>query len=656
MKATLFTIILAASSFTLAQDAPAPKQEAQQEAKPAAAAAAEPQKDEKKPVEENISGSVEVGYRVLGGVSGNFNTYRTFVNLGEGPQLLHADFRILSPTHKYFDTITGFASGWGDPNNMARLSVYKETAYQLDFDYRNLVYYSFLPSYANPLLANGILLPQQAFDINRRNFDANLKIRPHSHITPYLSWDRNWGRGSGITNFVNNSSNEYAVYNAMLDRTDRYRGGARIEFPTFHFTVEQGGTTFKDDQNASTNNHNIGDRIGGPYFLDTLNQTYRVRGSSVFTQVIGSWTPFQWIGISGQFLYSRPELDTTLNENATGAFNVPGSLQYFSRYQDVLLSQASQPHNTGVYTVDIHPFKGIRILDSLILDTYRTTGLATLAELTPLPKPGAFADLLDYTFNRHQIEVMADINSWTTIRGGFRNVWGDATMRGPQVTGQVSESGQLSQQVLLLGFQMRPKGKLWINGDYERGTSTQAYFRTSLYDYSKGSLRARYQLTPKWNLSLNSLWLDNQNPTTGISLDYRYTQNGVSTLWTPTQKIHFLGDYYFTTLRSNINFVIPNDGASALSAYRDNAHSASASVELNLPKTKGGTLRFGGSMFRSSGSRPTAFYQPQARLQFPLRPRIALFGEWRFYDYGEPFYQFEQFRNMQFLAGLRFSR
>ena len=618
--------------------------------KPAEPVKEEP-KSEAKPAEENLTGSIELGYRFVGAVPGSFATYRTFVNLGEGPRLLHTDFRYLNPSHKWFDTISGFASGWGDPYNMARLNVYKEAAYQLDFDYRNLLYFSALPSFANPLL----LASQRTYDINRRSFDTELKIRPKAHISPYLAWNRDWGRGAGVTDFVNGVANEYPVFTALNDKTDRYRGGARIEYSTFHFTVEEGGTTFKDDQNASTGNHNTGDRTGAgnPYYLDTLNQAYRTRGSSVYTQVLGSWTPFDWIGVNGQFLYSRPTINSTLNETATGNFAVPGTLQFLTRYQDVLLSDASQPHSTGLYTIDFHPWKNFRILDSLLIDNFHTAGAAVLADLTPQPKPGAYADRLDYSYNRHQIEAQGDVLAWLTLRGGFRTVWGDAAIRGSQVSGLKSETGTLGQQVLLLGVQARVLSKLWVNTDFERGEASKAYFRTSLYNYTKASLRARYQLATNWNVSLNSIWLINQNPASGIALDFKHTQNGISTIWSASKTISVLGDYYYSTLSSNINYVIPQDGSAAVSRYRDNAHTASALVEINK---FGGKLSFGGSMFRSSGSRPSAYYQPQGRLQMPLRKNFSLFGEWRYYGYGEPFYLYEQFRNHQFTAGLRLSR
>src|SRR5512135_3786666 len=96
-----------------AQDAAkAPTAEPAKPAEAAAAPAAEPAKTEaaapaapapweQAPAKlfgsENMSGSVEVGYRWLGTLYGNENVYRSVVNLGEGPRLFGFDFHYLAP-------------------------------------------------------------------------------------------------------------------------------------------------------------------------------------------------------------------------------------------------------------------------------------------------------------------------------------------------------------------------------------------------------------------------------------------------------------------------------------------------------------------------------------------------------------------------------
>jgi hypothetical protein len=67
-------------------------------------------------------------------------------------------------------------------------------------------------------------------------------------------------------------------------------------------------------------------------------------------------------------------------------------------------------------------------------------------------------------------------------------------------------------------------------------------------------------------------------------------------------------------------------------------------------------VSFGGSMFISSGSRPSSYYQPLARLSIPVMKHISWNSEWRYYGFGEAFYLYEGFRAHIFTTGLRLER
>src|SRR4051794_20481338 len=74
----------------------APAEQAAKPAESATAAAADAKPAESPapapPAEQNISGSIDFGFRTLTGVGGNFQSYRNIVNLGEGPKLFGLDF------------------------------------------------------------------------------------------------------------------------------------------------------------------------------------------------------------------------------------------------------------------------------------------------------------------------------------------------------------------------------------------------------------------------------------------------------------------------------------------------------------------------------------------------------------------------------------
>jgi hypothetical protein len=94
------------------------------------------------------------------------------------------------------------------------------------------------------------------------------------------------------------------------------------------------------------------------------------------------------------------------------------------------------------------------------------------------------------------------------------------------------------------------------------------------------------------------------------------------------------------------------------SIYRDNAHTATALFTWNLPKYEGlpPKISAGGSLFISSGSRPTTYYQPYGKILAPVHKNVALFGEWAYYGYGETFYPYENFHAHLLTVGVRLTR
>ncbi len=160
MKALWLIPVVAAVA--AAQEA-APAQEPKPaEAAPQEAAAQPAQEAPQVPpatVEKKLSGEVDTGYRWVQDVGGNSNVYRSIVNLGEGPKLFTGNVVYRSPGGKYIDRFEIVANSWGgEPYNTGRLEASRAGAYRLRLDYRNVSYFNSLPSFANPLLSEGVFL------------------------------------------------------------------------------------------------------------------------------------------------------------------------------------------------------------------------------------------------------------------------------------------------------------------------------------------------------------------------------------------------------------------------------------------------------------------------------------------------------------------
>src|SRR5581483_9145340 len=198
--------------------------------------------------EQNFTGSIEFGYRFIPNTNGSFNTYRSVVDLGEGPKLFGADMTLLSPKGRFFDRIDLHLTSIGDdPYETAKIEIAKRNLYRLTVDWRNLAYFDYLPSYANPFASIGSILNENSFDTRIHSTSARLDIKPGGRFVPYLAYDLNSQDGRGITSYIPGQNN-YPVATLYSDGTNTYRGGVDFNFARFHANIEEGGTTFKDDQ------------------------------------------------------------------------------------------------------------------------------------------------------------------------------------------------------------------------------------------------------------------------------------------------------------------------------------------------------------------------------------------------------------------------
>ena len=209
----------------------------------------------------------------------------------------------------------------------------------------------------------------------------------------------------------------------------------------------------------------------------------------------------------------------------------------------------------------------------------------------------------------------------------------------------------------LAGLTFRPVRRLSVGFDFEAASADRNYFRTSLQDYQKLRARARYQALQSLSVSANFSLLNNLNPSVQNRNVFRSREYSLSVYWTPWggKWVNLLGDYTYSTLRSNISYFIPQTLTLTPSLYRETARIATGMFDVNLPKYKQGSpkLSLGGSLFSSSGSRPTQYYQPIAKVSFPVTRKVQWMFEWRWYNLGETFYMYAGFRTHLFVTGLR---
>ncbi len=307
----------------------------------------------------------------------------------------------------------------------------------------------------------------------------------------------------------------------------------------------------------------------------------------------------------------------------------------------------------------------LRIVESWLTDRLHNASSAASNQLisgagTPERTAALLSSSLATNYNQQQIDVIFDATAKLTLRGGYRYVWGDAREATLPAAGLASsDRGELRRNVGLGAVTFRPSHRISVTGEAEGGSSSGAYFRTSLYNYRKVRGQARFQATTSLSLSADFTVLNNHNPLPGVHYDYAAHQGSLSLLWSPAggKTWDFEGSYTRSTLRSDIGYFTPQDLQPQRSLYSENAHTATVLFNAKLPRSGfAPKLTAGGSFFISSGSRPSSYYQPLATLWLPVRKNVTLFSEWRYYGYGEAFYLYEGFRTHLMTTGLRFTR
>lgn len=618
-----------------------------------------------------LTGSIDLGYRWQTGVGGSLDTYRSLVNLGSGPKLIGADFTIADPKRRFFDRILVRAYGWGgEPYETFHASVKKARLYEFNADYRDLAYFNYLPSYADPLLSmRGIALNEQAFDTRRRTGSFSLDLLPANWIVPYFAYDKDSGSGTGTTVLVS-GADEFAVPNTMSDRTNLFRGGVRIERKRFHVTLEEGRTTFRDNQTlyqatGVTNSGNLTTPFfGQPIDLASLVASYGIRGTGVYTKALFTAGITSWLDLYGHFLYSQPKTNVDYQHSASGGFVLQSELLFYNSEQYLVSAVAQSPHTAGSFGAEIRPFRRVRIVESWLTDRLHVSGGASTNQVLTgqddsTQKAALLSSSLATNYNQQEIDLFYDPTSKLMLRGGYRYVWGDANDAILPAAGLAgAERGGLSRNVGIGGVTFRPNPRTSVSGTLEAASSTGAYFRTSLYDYRKIRVQARYQAAASLNLSMDFTLLKNHVP--GVNYDYLAHQESLSFLWAPGsgKKWDFQGSYTRSTIYSDIGYLDPGFLTPLRSTYRDNAHIATALFSANLPDRMGlaPKITAGGSLFLSSGSRPTNYYQPFAKVLLPVNRKLSWFAEWTYYGYGEAFYLYEGFRSNLVMTGFRLTQ
>jgi hypothetical protein len=216
----------------------------------------------------NVKQSIEFGYRFTD-ITGNQQTYQTFVNLKDGPRLLDFSTEMRSLNHQgaLFDRLyfSNFGYG-GDPQNVSRLRISKNKWYEFDAMFRKDQYFWDYSLQANPLnptvppFANApagftpiIFDSPHLFSTRRKLQDYSMRVFPDSKIRLRLGYSRNTGEGPGLSTI--HQGTEQLLTQQYHTTLNSYRLGVDFRvLPKTNISYDQIWDYYKDDTGTTDQN------------------------------------------------------------------------------------------------------------------------------------------------------------------------------------------------------------------------------------------------------------------------------------------------------------------------------------------------------------------------------------------------------------------
>jgi hypothetical protein len=609
---------------------------------------------------------IEIGYRWVS-TAGNKDMYRSMVNLGEGPKLLRSDLSLRSgyTGSGLFDTLDLSLNSWGgDPYNSLRLHLARSGIYDFRASYRNLNYYNFIPSFANPLLAQGLTLGQHSINNTSRVTDIQLDLFPNNKIHPFFGYSRVSTFGSAFSTY-SLTGNEFLLRADTRFASDEYRGGLQFDYPAFNLTLEQGYRLSRNDSARSDASVPDGNNpvpfIGLPVTLNSLQRSYRDRTSAPISKILAKYRPFRQLSITGRYVYSVADLDSTMAELSAGNLISLENRIVYASAAEAFTGRATRPRHLGNLLAEFSLLPHLKIIDRLDTRNYHVSGSALLDSsfydasslAGPTPPVGQIttsqnpSDLLVYDSFANQTEAEFDLTGSLMARAGYRYKSTEVTLGD---TPADSSRVKARQDTAIFGFYYRQARWLHLSFAYEYNWTDHALTRTDLLDY--GQFNFEYRVGPWKNLSLNGrlTLLANENRASDINLSSRYRNYSVALNYEWNQRLSLALDYGRFTYSSDIGIIIPQFFTPASTLYQEHTDAVGAALGFNL--YHGSRLDFGYRGILSTGNLPLNYHQPWATFLLPFPAHFALKTYWQYYGYNEKTSSLQDYRGHLVTVGI----
>ena len=595
---------------------------------------------------------LEVGYRFTD-ISGNEDMYRTQINEEEG--LLIRALTVSSNGFGGSSFMDHFRLDIDElgvgPAGALRLEAGLANRYNFNLRYRRADAYSALPAFANPLIGGGIVPGQHTFDRTRDILDADVEILRWSAIKPFVGYSFNRFEGPGTTTWQV-GQDEFLLSQDLRDTENEFRVGAGFELGPVRGQVTQGWRSFSGRESLSlapgaNNGNSPGSVLGRPITAGTLTRDERTEVDTPFTTLFLSGNVGSRLRLTGDFVRSAAESDTTGSEEGTGAFASFALGRFFNGLSEQGTARAKNDTWRGgaraelTFTDKLDLVAGFRrshreldgsaLINTLYLQSVTFGGVDPRDVEVILNAQNALErdeDVLDATLTARPAGPLA-------VRFGVSQSTSDITVT-PDLSEIVVNGGQGGTfdrrvRTFLLDGSFAKAGFL-LGASVQRDSADDPILRTDFVDRDRYRLRAGWK-APRWfraGFTADQTRQENDDPE--ISFDSTLRQYTADVEILPIPALSFRASASRFRSESDVLYRRPENFVVEESVHLERGKSIGGGVTFSWAR-----VSFDGdlSRFDNEGSLPFELDRSRARLMVQLREAFGIGAEFARDEYSE---------------------
>ncbi|HSP14019.1 MAG TPA: hypothetical protein VLV78_04635 [Thermoanaerobaculia bacterium] len=593
---------------------------------------------------------IEIGYRFLD-LSGREDMYRTQINERSG--LFIRAFTMSSNEESgaldhYRIDISDLGA---TPAGSLRLDAGKSGSYRLLVTYRRNDAFTALPTFANPLLSQGIVLGQHTYDRTRNLFDADLTFLPDGKIAPFIGYTFNRYSGPGRTTYTL-GQDDYQLFSNLKDKDQEIRGGFTFQTGRFAGVLTQGWRNFDSRESfalipGTGSGNNPLPILGRPLNAADITRVDHSKVKTPFTNAFATMQATSRVKLIGSFVRFAADSTDNGTEAATGSFVSFPLSRFYTGVNEASDSRAKNTTWRGGLRTEVALFEGVDLLAGWQRENRDITGSALIDTilLQSISFGGATpADFTDVLNAKNALERKEDVFNVAvsarsvgpfSIRAGFAQSKQDITAS-PDVSEILvpgSQAGTFSRRVNTFDTNVAYAMKsLTVGAAWRRDTANEPILRTDFIDRDRYRLRAAYA-APKWvRFGVTAEETKQNNDRPGTDYNSKLRQYGGDVEVTPMAMLRLRAGASRYNGDTTILFRQPQNFAIGTSVYAEKGKSYEGGIGLTFTKVglEGDVARYD-----NTGTTPFTIDRYRARVSYDIREKIGVAMEYSKDKYNE---------------------